>query len=437
MEKPGRSWKNQIWMILLRLIVTFVLAAFLLGAVLTVSAFIPRGAIEQQVRSSAEYLCRRDQFEEVISGISGSKIDRYADAILLGIAWQYDAEDPLRSVTASAYYHEDGKDESENLLRAVTEKLPANREYLRYWHGSLAVLRPLLVLLSLREIYFLNGFILLGLTAVLLVRLFRRKAWVPLAGVILSLTAAAVWFVPMSLEYTWVFLIVLIQLHLVLCRRFSGSLEKRAAFFLLSGIITNYMDFLTTELLTLLMPLLLLIWKDRDENSWFPSPKGTALQAAAWMGGYAGMWIGKWQLARVVLDAELHRSVGFHIWMRSSAAVSGSAGNQRWEAIVRNVRCLFPLEYGLIGTIVGAGAVLGIIYLCFIYHRNDIQRSLIFWYGLIGLVPFVRFLALGNHSYVHYFFTYRVLAATVFAVVLMLGEVVYRGKPHGSGRRRA
>ena len=96
MEKPGRSWKNQIWMILLRLIITFVLAAFLLEAVLTVSAFIPRGAIEQQVRSSAEYLCRRDQFEEVISGISGSKIDRYADAILLGIAWQYDAADPLR-----------------------------------------------------------------------------------------------------------------------------------------------------------------------------------------------------------------------------------------------------------------------------------------------------------------------------------------------------
>ena len=157
-----------------RLVIAFAVTASLLAAALVATALIPRAAIEPQVRASAEYLCKDEQFAEVIDGVASSKIDHYADAILLGIALQYDANAPVHSVMSSSYYHRDGRDESENLLQAATEGLPANREYLRYWHGSIVLVRPLLTLLSIRDIYRLNAGVMAALFVTLLMRLWRR-----------------------------------------------------------------------------------------------------------------------------------------------------------------------------------------------------------------------------------------------------------------------
>ena len=420
----------------LRAVAAFVAMAVLLAAALLGSALIPRAAIEPQMRASAEDLCARDQFFDVQEGIASSRIDRYADAILLGIAWQYDADDLVPSVLSSSYYHVDGRDESENLLAAVTQQLPANREYLRYWHGSLALVRPLLVLLPIQGIYALDAAVLAALATSLLVRLWRRDARVPALGLGVALVGVSCWFVPLSLEYTWVFLALLVQLHVVLWRRFPRDTAVRALFFLVSGMITSYLDFLTAELLTLLVPLLLILWLDRREAA-APLPLwGIAALAVAWGAGYAGMWALKWLLAGMVLGARFGQSVGFHIWIRSGAVVAENATQQRWLAVLRNMGCLFPLEYGTVGTLIAVAAVLAVPYVAYVYHQHDVQGALVGRYLALGLVPIARFAALSNHSYIHYFFAYRALAATLFAAVLALGEVTYRPKTRGGGGRR-
>ena len=408
------------------LALTFVVTALLLAAGLVATAFIPRSAIERHMRASAEYLCQAPLFDEVVEGVACSKIDHYADAILLGIAWQYDAGDPLHSVMSSSYYHEDNKEATKNLLRAVTEGLPANREYIRYWHGSLLIVRPLLTLLSVQGIYMLNAAALALLIASLILRLGRRGASVPLVGIGASLIGVSCWYVPLSLEYTWVFLIVLIQLHVVLCKRFARTTLGRMQFFLVSGMLTSYLDFLTTELLTLLLPLLLVLWMDRDEDRGLVSLGSLAVLVAAWGVGYAGMWAFKWLMASVVLGVDYQRTVGFHVMVRSSALVADSAAQQCWEAVQRNVGCLFPLGYGGMGVVCALVVLAAALYAAHTHRQNDVRVGLVVRYGVLGIVPFIRFVVLNNHSYLHYFFSYRVLAATLFAFVLALGEVAYR-----------
>lgn len=97
-----------------------------------------------------------------------SKIDRYADSILLGIAYQYDEKQLLESVMSSAYYYTDWQNENNNLYDAVAQEYEANQQYMRYWQGSNVIVRPLLIFFTLKEIYVLNGIVLALLIVVLL-----------------------------------------------------------------------------------------------------------------------------------------------------------------------------------------------------------------------------------------------------------------------------
>ena len=72
----------------IRYLAVFVLTVVLLMGILVCTALIPQNAIKENVRKSAEFLCEGELFAPVISGVDGSTIDRYADSILLAIAYQ-------------------------------------------------------------------------------------------------------------------------------------------------------------------------------------------------------------------------------------------------------------------------------------------------------------------------------------------------------------
>ena len=148
--------------------ILFIIAVTALTGLLVLSAKIPQHAIKSNVRESAEYLCEGELFGMLADGVQGSKIDRYADSILLAIAYQYDDEHPLESVMRSSYYYTENQNENENLLDAVTNEYGPNQQYLRYWHGSIVIVRPLLCFWNIQEIYVLNGIVLAVLVIVAL-----------------------------------------------------------------------------------------------------------------------------------------------------------------------------------------------------------------------------------------------------------------------------
>ena len=88
---------------LLKKVIIVAAAAVIMPALLILSALIPRKAIRQHSLESAEYLYESELFGYVEDGVEGSCIDRYADAILLNIAYHFDSDYPLQSVMLSAY----------------------------------------------------------------------------------------------------------------------------------------------------------------------------------------------------------------------------------------------------------------------------------------------------------------------------------------------
>lgn len=414
-----------------RYILTFFTVTLLLTCFLVLSALIPKTAIRENIYKSAVYLCEGELFGTLVEGVEPSRMDRYADSILLGIAYQYDREHPLTSVMWSSYYHDDFENENVNLLTAVTENREANQQYLRYWHGSIAIVRPLLLLFQIKQIYVMHGMVLFGLSGTLLWLLCRRKAYLQAGGVCLGLLMTGAWFVPFSLEYTWTYLLMLVMSIAAVLLLGQEKTISFGLFFMVSGMLTAYMDFLTSETLTLTVPLLLLL----GMKEWASKIQFAVKSILAWGLGYVGMWLMKWLMASVVLSENVMPYVSQHVQERVGGNIGLNPIQFLIKALWRNVSCLFPFAYGAAGVIAGVGLVLFGIYLGYVYRAKVIDRQSIRIYALIGALPYFRYAVLRNHSYLHCFFTYRAQMASILSAVLILG-LLTKGMPVVSKKKR-
>ena len=108
---------------IIKYIAVYIIAAAVMTGLLVGVACIPQKSIKENVRKSADFLCSNYIFLEKAEGIDASTIDRYADSILVAIAYQYDSKNPLESVMWSSYYTEFTQDENLNLRLKSLQKL--------------------------------------------------------------------------------------------------------------------------------------------------------------------------------------------------------------------------------------------------------------------------------------------------------------------------
>ena len=119
-----------------------------------------------------------------------------------------------------------------------------------------------------------------------------------------------------------------------------------------------------------------------------------------------------------------------HIGERLNSNVSGygATGNWVYDAIVLNLKKLIPYEYGIYGAVVLLAVIIMFVIIPVlkgrIVLREKIQTSNCVLYLTLGLIPYVRYLVLHNHSIIHSFFTYRAQAATVLAICLIILETI-------------
>ncbi|MBQ8147553.1 MAG: hypothetical protein IJ040_02055 [Lachnospiraceae bacterium] len=396
-----------------------------LGSLVLV-ALIPTATLQSNMEESADFLCENFVFRQFDSRHSGSIIDRYADSILLNVLYSYDSERPVESVLDASYYYSVDENENFNLYTAVYENAPANKSYSRYWHGSIVLLRPLLVCFNLQQIYVILGIILCLLFLVLLVLICRKLKWTAIIPVLLGGILMSFWYVPFSLEYTWTILLMLITSIIILLLSENQPPTLITIIFLITGSMTAFMDFLSTETLTLLVPLtiyLAITYQKHEITTFRDGFQKLLPMGIGWLVGYAGTWLSKWTIASLVLQENVFASAMAQAGERISGDVEVTGFAKYPATIIQNLNCIWPFNYaetnGYLLVLV-LFLVVGIIYFLF---RKKSEQSICLLYLLLALVPYIRFIALSNHSFIHYFFTYR----TQFATVLCLGIILIYG----------
>lgn len=409
--------------------VFFVTLAILIG-LFVLSCTIPRDKIYKNSKASAEYMTDREtDFYMPLLSEDIFELHDYADAIWLSIAYSADSTHPLQSVLEGKYYNGFG-DRLYNVhfyADSINEELEANTYYYRYWHGPVMFLRPLLTQFTYMDIRYINVLLLTGLSFVLIILLQQKldtKAAVIFAAALLSVHF---FVVPYCLEYVPMFYIMFISAILVLCME---DKQKIACLFLITGICSNFFDFLTVETITLCVPLLFHfydLYGKGEMKELRTNLKYCMKLCVLWVFGYGFTWVSKWIITSAVVGENVMGNVSESISQRSVETVEEfSFVEQLGNSLLQNIRRLFPFRMtdNSGATIVMVLAVFGVLFAFWFLYRKKKQEKVSVIFLLIAMIPYVRYLVLSNHSYTHSWFTFRAQLSSImgvlFAVVVNL-----------------
>ena len=230
--------------------------------------------------------------------------------------------------------------------------------------------------------------------------------------------------IPLCLEYSSMFHIMLIVSIIIVL--IENKTKNLGLIFFITGMITNYFDFLTTEIITAFVPIIFLLgirYKEKRLNSLREAILLSLKLSILWLTGYSLMWVSKWILASIVLNINAMNLVKDHIFERLNGELTYiSKYELPFKAMVRNLFTLYPLniQKNVKKLIIIPIAIL-VFELIFIKKKN-IKKEL--WFSfilvLIALVPYLRYGILANHSYRHYFFTFRSQIITIMCLTIAI-----------------
>lgn len=390
---------------------------------LFLSSMIPQSAIATNLSDSALELMKLEPQNAINKKAFHSLQDNYADVILLGVTAGVDSTEPVRSSINTRYYDGEESGEAYGLFAAAAGVKP-NTDYTRYWHGSMIILRPLLTVLDIKGIRLFGGIALILLTGALCLALYRKKCAAAAVILVVSLMAVQSWYVPFSVEYTISYAIMLAAgLLFVKNEADNGALVILSA---AVGTVTAFADFLTTETITVFVPLLLVFFLRMKSGKAEKLKENLILSikcAAVWLVAYALTFASKWLLASAVTGENAFKAA-------LSAAETRTVGEtgesdiftQIIMSIGANLSALFVTDKRISAAAIIIGlaiyAVVLVVLAKAVRFKPDKDKLVLFL--SIGAIPLARYALLSNHSYLHSFFTYRALMITAMSLLGMI-----------------
>ncbi len=282
-----KAIKVIIWLFILNLI-------FMLLLTLT-TGFIKRDMIKHNLEKTALYFEQKPLFEYKINNYEFSMIHNYADVMIMNIIGSADTQDPsFAAIDAGIYVNmEDTGKENRDLCSVVFDGKRSNASYSRYWHGTMLFVRPLLILTDITGIRLINICTMFIVTAMVIILMLRKKLYTAAFSYIAANIMCSTVFVPLCIEYCSVFFIMNISCIILLCKKKIDM----TLFFAAIGALTCFFDFLTTEIITLFVPLALylIINKNSDIKGNF---KDTVKYSFVWLTGVVEDELEKWLLLK-------------------------------------------------------------------------------------------------------------------------------------------
>lgn len=204
--------------------------------------------------------------------------------------------------------------------------------------------------------------------------------------------------------------------------------------FFLIGICVAYFDFLTYPVASLGTPLLLTLSIKSNElkqnnqttsKEFFSCTETLIADAAAWTIGYASMWSAKWLLATMLTGSNVFQDAMNQANFRVSGNVMTNSGMELGETALRNAALyrnfILVAETNTIPAF-GIFIVLVMLLLIFKSYKLKIKLDMVALDIIIAIFPIVWYMILKNHSYIHFWMTYRNLTVMTYAAFMIIAE---------------
>lgn len=401
------------------------LVGVLTGTVFMIGVYmLPTGPMKQNVARSSALFDYEGIYPQLITGYKSAQLDNCTDAIMLGTAV---CSDSSLSRIKQAMLNERVEYRDEKTVQSLNdyvnnvagkEEEQVVVEYSRYWHGYLVLLKPILLFFDYADIRCFNLIvqtILFGLAAFLFCEKGYKRMLIPLLGLLLVLNPATE---ALSLQFSSVLYITMTGLMVFLThsRQFLQNRKSLIYLFLITGIMTSFLDLLTYPLLPLGV-LLTAVWVMSEDISVKKWLRDGLIYAVTWGIGYAGMWGGKWIMASVILQKNVVADAASQILLRTSGQGFGESETiTGLQVLWKNIGVLIKWPYVLLAAAICIYIVIQIKKYGCADRLKNIWKKLI-PFICIACIPLVWYFCLKNHSYINYWFTYRELGITVFALL--------------------
>lgn len=385
------------------LIVVYVLFSLL-------SCIIPSKIIQKNIERSAMKLAQEGNYPNVVNPQKEYRLDNFTDAMILNQIYSIDNSHPFTSFIFVKHQIKDDMSKVEALAWRIQEPKSPNVIYPRYWHGNTFVARLLFLMGDLFKVRWMLYAITSIAFIVFCCAIYKKTN-------LISVVAAASGFIfvnffvtQFSIQFAPVIFLSLLS-SILICYNVKRD-EKIPMIFFVFGSLTAYMDLLTTPILTLGIPLMVyfLIKKDITENVAFRrSIQILIIFSLLWVLGYGFTWVSKWLIATVFTDMNVIKDALDATVYRTQSDANNIEAFTRFDAIGLNASMLL---WVYINSLL-CGLLLLVI--CF-FRKKGIKNALIFI--LIGMIPYVWYFIVANHSFLHWWFTYRAQAISVSCIFL-------------------
>ncbi len=422
-RKKGLSTPGRYALVFAALMAAFFLLLYLAG-------LVPQRLVFENVKASAAQFHEESRqpsaygcYPQLLYHGEGSyQLDNGSELRILHQSLYLDTRADPASVLENPYWaaeESDGPLEDLRQLSRMEEPPAPNNRYSRYLMGFRAVVRPLLALFPYPEIRRIVMWTVLLLFA-LVTAGFAKRMGLRMALLFAGcfLTANPVMIVS-SLQFSCCFVLAFAAMAAVLFLRTSQECVPLLLF--ITGALTQYFDFYTTPVLTLVLPagtaLLLLQQEGRLQR-----PKQALIFLGrcllAWAAAYVGSWLCKLALTELCTDEPAWRTA-----MASFAGRLGLSGTGEYDASFYSpLRALRLCAANLLSP--GSAVLfLGIAaLLLWRFLRAGDKRALLAaapGYLALALVPVIWIMVAAQPSIIHEYFQYRTLTGTVFAACCM------------------
>ena len=341
-------------------------------------------------------------------------VDNFTDCYMLNVAYCADASHPVDAAMRNYRYRDDA-----NMVVTMNHLADGNMtleptEYGKYWHGYQVFLRPLLALMDYGKIRVLNGIMLAILLITALTLMARRLSLgIPICFA-LSMFMVHSGVLPWSLQFSTCYYITLVSVIALLGFGWlSATWHRLVLCFFAIGAVTSFLDFFTTPVMTLGVPLTIMVLKDER----LCRMRAVFSLCVAWLAGYSLMWGSKWVMAYLLAGYNPLEEVALFMQIHTvgqGGEPIGAYGKKmidlllsRWSLLSANGL----MRWGIV-------AVLAIPAILFSKGRNVLKKYSVLLF--VAMLTPLWYIVVAHHSYTHFFITMRALLVCWFSILCFL-----------------
>lgn len=394
------------------------------------SSTFPREWIQKNTEESASILKSLGNPSRVLNTL----FDNDTDTLMINNAYSMDPNNTLESALLGRrnylpekqqtvyqdMYVESNMQTEENyiiqdqLIRTVNNNISESFEYARYWHGYVAFLRPLLIFLNFNEIRALSTGLLAFLALIALMLLYKRIKFKYCFVIILALLCSEYFIMGFTLQGLMTFVISMIS-TIIICIRFD-KIKNIGLYFFSIGMVTCYFDLLTHPLITLGIPMIiyLLIKQEKGKISLKEAIKIIVKNTLLWGMGWIITNLTKWIIVDILYNRNLiYKSIMQFIFRslgtseENLAWYMGLSNNWNWafrHTLMFFTTLIFYVIYTLIRN----------------YKNITINVKQAIPYLMISFMPIAWFMVMVNHTWFHFWFTWRNLILFYIGIGIFL-----------------